>query len=119
MATVLLIEDEDVVRQVIAEVLEAAGYKVMALSDAEPALNAVNYDSIDLIITDLAMPTRGEEAIPTLRSSGVTVPIIVLSGILKDGDDLSLKSIGADRVLAKPLDIKLLLNTIHELQSIR
>ena len=115
MATVLIIEDEAIVRQAIADVLEHTGYEVVSFSDAEPALEDVDFETVDLIITDLAMPTRGEEAIYTLRSSGVEVPIIILSGMVRDRDDIPLHSIGADRVLAKPFDIKVLLDTVREL----
>ena len=72
MATVVIIEDEDSVRQAVAELLEHGGYTTIGFPDAGPVLYAVNFDNIDLIIMDLAMPTRGEEAILTLRSSGAS-----------------------------------------------
>ena len=115
LATVLIIEDEAVVRQSIVDVLEHSGYDVLSYSDAEPALEDADFDAVDLVITDLAMPTRGEEAIYTLRSSGVQVPIVILSGMVKDRDDIPLQTIGADRILAKPFDIKILLDTVREL----
>ena len=68
MPRVLLIEDEAIVRQVITDALERNGYKVLSFSDAEPALKTLDFTTIDLIITDLSMPMRGEEAIYTLRS---------------------------------------------------
>ena len=115
MATVLVIEDEAIVRQSIADVLEHTGYEVLSYSDAEPALEDVDFEDVDLIITDLAMPTRGEEAIYTLRSSGIEVPIVILSGMVKDRDDIPLQTIGANRILSKPFDIKILLDTVREL----
>jgi DNA-binding response OmpR family regulator len=115
MATVVIIEDEDTMRQTFAEVLKHGGHKPIAFADAALALGAINFAHVDLVITDLAMPMRGEEAIHILRSSGATVPIIVVSGVLKPGEDMALQSIGADRVLAKPVGIKTLLYTIDEL----
>ena len=77
MPRVLLIEDEAIVRQVITDTLERNGYECVSFSDAEPALKILNFTTIDLIITDLSMPMRGEEAIYTLRSSGIEIPIII------------------------------------------
>ena len=119
MDTVVVIEDEAAVRKIVADLLEQNGYKVLSFSDAEPALHAVNFDTIDLIITDLAMPTRGEEAILTLRSSGITAPIIVLSGALTDGEAVSLQAIGVNHVLPKPFKMKTLLDTVQWLLATR
>jgi two-component system response regulator ResD len=115
MATVVIVEDEDRVREVVATILKRTGYKVLSFPNPGPELYAMDFDTIDLIIMDLAMPTRGEEAIYTLRSSGITVPLIILSAFVQESDDVSLKAIGADRVLSKPCTSALLLDTIREL----
>ena len=115
MASVVIIEDEETQSQTLTEILEHAGHEVTAFADPEKALDTVDFAEIDLLVTDLAMPMRGELVIHTVRSSGFTVPIIVVSGVLKYGDDIDLETIGVDRVLSKPLDIKLLLRYVEEL----
>ena len=115
MARVLLIEDEAIVRQVIEDALERNGYEVLSCPDAEPALKTLDFARIDLIVTDLSMPTRGEELIYTLRSSGINLPIIILSGLVREQDYIPLQSLGANRILPKPFEVKLFLQTIREL----
>ena len=115
MATVLLIEDEATIRQLIETALERNGYEVLSFSDAEPALKTLDFATIDLIITDLSMPMRGEEAIYTLRSGGIDIPIIILSGLVREQDFIPLHSIGANRILSKPFEVKIFLDTVREL----
>ena len=52
MATVVIIEAEDEMRQVLAGVLEHSGHKAINFSDAELALGAINFAHVDLVITD-------------------------------------------------------------------
>ena len=117
MATVVIIEDEDRIRKVIATILEHSGHQVLSFANPGVELYELDFDTIDLLIIDLAMPTRGEEAIYTLRSSGVSVPIIVLSAFTQENDELALEAIGADRVLSKPCSTTLLRETVDELLS--
>ena len=117
MATILIIEDESVVQDMLTRALELAGYMVVPFSDAEAALETVDFDKIDLIITDLAMPMRGEEAIQIIRSSNITIPIIVLSGFLQPGDEVLLKSMGVNKIFRKPIHLQEFHNAITELLS--
>ena len=70
------------VRLALTQILEALGYQAIPFADAAPALDTVDFDTIDLIITDLNMPTRGEVAIQAIRCRGYQIPIIVISGWL-------------------------------------
>ena len=115
MAQLVVIDDEKSVRDVLVKRLERKGHKVISFPDAEPALESLDPDSVDLIIIDLLMPTRGEILIETVRSRGHSVPIIVLSGVLEDGDEERLKSLGVDTVLAKPLKMMGLLVAVEQL----
>ena len=87
MATVVIVEDEDRIRKVVATILEHAGHQVLSFANPGAELFGLDYDTVDLLIIDLAMPTRGEEAI------------------------------GADRVLSKPCATTLLRETVDELLS--
>jgi len=93
--TILLVEDEDPVREVTGLLLESLGYQVMQVSDAEEALNLVqnNRVKIDLLLTDVIMPgmsgrelaeafRRYDPGIKVLLQSGHTDDIAVRQGIL-------------------------------------
>ena len=114
MATILVMDDDATVRNLIKRMLEMHTYEVLDFEDAGIALETVNFDAVDLVITDLMMPTPGDQAIQTLRSRGIRVPILVLSGCClgKDGID-RLKSLGANHCLEKPFRMTELMHTVE------
>ena len=114
---IVVIDDEEAVRRVIVNLLEKEGYRTTAFADAVPALS-VDLDDVDLIITDLAMPTSGEELIQTTRSRGFEGPIVVLTGVLEHTDMHHLEAIGADRILQKPVSMATLASTVELLLSV-
>ena len=114
-ATVLVMEDDAWVRNVLTRQLTHLGYAFVEYPDAAPALAEVDFEAVDLIITDLQMPLRGDLAIEIIRSRGITTPILVLSGFLQAGDVECLQAIGADKVLAKPYDLQTLLDAMQAL----
>ena len=113
---ILIIDDEETVLKVIVKVLQHGGYDTIAFGDAAPALE-VDLDDIDLIVTDLAMSTPGEDLIHAVRGRGFTGPIIVLTGVLEHKDMDHPMSIGADRVFQKPVRMAVLLSTLELLLS--
>ena len=114
LGTIVVIEDEDSVRNLVASVLEDGGFEVVAFEDAQPALETVDFNQVDALVTDLMMPTRGENAIHTIRSKGYSLPIVVLSGVINPGEEETLIAIGATRVLKKPFNMQQVLNTVLE-----
>ena len=113
---IVVVDDEETVRTVIVNLLENEGYRTTAFADAVPALS-VYLDDVDLIITDLAMPTSGEELIQTTRNRGFEGPIVVLTGVLEHTDMHQLEAIGADRILQKPVRMAALASTVELLLS--
>lgn len=81
--TVLLVEDEDQVRNIARTILERSGYSVIEAKDGEEglAMYEQHKDSIQLLLLDVVMPKLGgEEVMKALREQGVTVPIVFTSG---------------------------------------
>jgi CheY-like chemotaxis protein len=81
--TILLVEDEDVVRQLVRDVLGRAGYTVMECRNgAEAEFMASNFGgTIHLLITDVVMPGRsGRELAKALRVSRPQIPVLFMSG---------------------------------------
>jgi DNA-binding response OmpR family regulator len=82
-ATILLAEDDDVVRAATQQVLENAGYKVLAVANGKQGLNAfdANPSAIDLAILDVVMPEMGGiELLELLRGRNVVLPVLMLTG---------------------------------------
>jgi len=95
--TVLLVEDEESVRQLVRETLEAQGYKILEAENGEEALQIANtHSDIDMLITDVVMPGMGGRELSArlcashphtklLYLSGYTEDAIVHEGVLEPG----------------------------------
>lgn len=80
-ATILLVEDEELLRAGVQEMLELQGYKVITAPNGQQALACMAAERIDLIITDLVMPQmNGIDFVQQLRTRQPDVPVIVVSG---------------------------------------
>jgi len=80
---ILFVEDEPIVRNLMAEFLKSEGYEVDAASDPGEALRFIENSSYDLIITDLGLPgIGGEGLLKEINARQIKVPIIVASGYL-------------------------------------
>jgi two-component system, cell cycle sensor histidine kinase and response regulator CckA len=116
--TILLVEDEDLVREPARRILARHGYTVLAARDANQAL-AIVHDhpgQIDLLLTDVVMPGRsGRElsvaarehrpSMHVLFMSGYNNAVIVHEGILDDGVHLIEKPFAADDLLRRVRDV--------------
>jgi CheY-like chemotaxis protein len=99
MSVVLVVEDEALVRCVLSEHLRDAGFDVVEAGNAAEALDVVQDEPVDVVVTDIRMPGRidGLGLARTLRCSHPGLPVIVTSGY--PGTELPGCS-----VIAKPYD---------------
>ena len=115
--TILLIDDEPMIRSLIKKILETNGYKVVTAPDGFEAEKILkNNDSkIKLIILDLIMPhMSGKEAFQRIRKITCDIPIIIASGFSLNDDSMELLDNGAYEYLQKPFDLVKLLQIIQE-----
>lgn len=117
---ILVIDDDDLVRETICEVIESFNYEVAQARNGTEGLKALNGDRLpDLVITDIIMPGKsGLEIIAEIRKTFPAVKIVAISGGggSKAGDILALaRELGSDRVISKPIDIKELRQALTEL----
>jgi signal transduction histidine kinase len=114
---VLLVEDEDPVREVSARLLKRAGYTVVDSKDGQRALDEFDrhHAAFDIVITDMAMPGMGgRELAQRLRSRSPDIPIVFMSGYT---DDEELRSSLVDSralFIEKPFTPELLLSKVRE-----
>ncbi len=117
MARILLIDDDDLLRGVLAKALTHHGHDVIQASDGKQGTDLARATDFDLVITDLIMPVQeGVETIITLHKEQPELPIIAMSGGTSHTKvylDVAGK-IGARRVLSKPFTPKELIDTIAE-----
>ena len=108
-ATILLVEDEIMLREVLEESLTEAGHKVLTAGNGVLALDVFreHAQAIDLVITDLGMPEMGgEELFWRLRSLSPHLKVMVSSGYLDGITREHLLQMGVSRVLQKPYSLK-------------
>ncbi len=117
MAQILLIDDDDLLRGVLAKALVHAGHVVIQAGDGQQGVELARATTVDLVITDLIMPVQeGVETIVKLRRERPDLPIIAISGGVTHSKlylDIAAK-IGARRILAKPFTPQELLAAIDE-----
>jgi two-component system, cell cycle sensor histidine kinase and response regulator CckA len=105
--TILVVDDEEMVRLVIRAVLSYRGYTVVEVADGQAALRqlAERPGRIDLVLLDLNMPgMNGWELLRRLREADPAIPVIVLSGESPDEFAGRIIKAGAASVLQKPFD---------------
>jgi two-component system cell cycle sensor histidine kinase/response regulator CckA len=81
VGTILLVEDEDAVRMFAARALKGKGYRVLEARNGEGALDILNAEAIDLMVSDIVMPGMdGATLARFLRVEKPEIPIILMSG---------------------------------------
>ncbi len=119
---ILIIDDEEEIREVLRMHLESAGYMVIEAEDGEDGINKMREGSnllqVGLIITDIRMPkVNGVEAIDYLRTNAPSKPILVLTGYPDTDLAISLLKKGVKEYLVKPIDKKVLLEKVKKVLS--
>jgi two-component system response regulator (stage 0 sporulation protein F) len=116
MATILLVEDDDLVRDMLAQMLERASHKLITATNGEEAVEILKNNEPDIMITDIIMPKKsGITLISEVKNKHPDMEIIAISGggrLDPTGYlDLS-ESIGATVSFEKPVDKLALLMAI-------
>ncbi|MCI0536220.1 MAG: response regulator [Verrucomicrobiales bacterium] len=118
---VLLVDDEVALRELIKNILEACGYRVMIANDGNDAL--IQYgrhkDQIALVLTDMMMPFMdGPALIRALRRVDPKAKIIAATGLATDSKMVEAKVLGVNGFIAKPYTAEKLLTMLHEVLSL-
>ena len=120
MVRVLVIDDNQDVRDLIQFILESAGYSVELAADGEAGMRSQHARPADVVITDLFMPNQdGLETIARLRQEYPRVRVVAMSGgggsVIKGGRYLSTaREVGAHVLLLKPFDLDQLLRAVGD-----
>ncbi len=119
---ILIIDDEEEIREVVRMHLESAGYMVIEAQDGEEGINKMregaNLLQVGLIITDIRMPkVNGVEAIDYIRTNAPSKPILVMTGYPDTELAISLLKKGVKEYLVKPVEKKMLLEKVKKVLS--
>ena len=114
--SVLIVEDDPSVRDVLQVVLDSEGYEVVLAADGFEALDRLDEGLPDLVLLDLMLPRLdGASVVAELERRGLWpgIPIVVLSAATQA--DRWAARIRADGFIPKPFDIEILLDEVHRL----
>lgn len=118
MKKLLIVEDEENLRELVKMNLEKNGFDCLTAVDGLEALKITKEEQPDLVILDLKIPKLpGEEVCKKIKSEQQTknIPVIMLTAKSSIVDKIVGKVIGADCYLAKPCEIKTLVENINRL----
>lgn len=102
----LIVDDEEEIRDIVGSYFSAKGYEITLGSDGQEAINIMQSEKIDLVISDLDMPNlNGPQLIRWIKKHNPEMPIVVISGRI---DELTKEiiAITVDGVLCKPFEMK-------------
>jgi two-component system cell cycle sensor histidine kinase/response regulator CckA len=115
---ILIVDDDELMRELVAEWLTADGYRARTATNGEMALELLREREAALIITDLHMPRLGgAEAVARMRHEHPDVPLIAMSGHFRSGRHVTpevVLALGARLALAKPFSRQDLLQAVRD-----
>ena len=120
MAKILIVEDNEMNRDMLSRRLERKGFNVVMAEDGKAGVDMSKSETPDLILMDLSLPVMdGWEATSTIKADDETkhIPIIVLTAHAMAGDREKALKAGADEYDTKPIEFKRLLGKIKEFLS--
>jgi two-component system chemotaxis response regulator CheY len=117
MRSILVVDDEAEMLDILRQVLTSAGFRVVTATDGRVASSLLGQEKIDLVLTDLLMPEKdGTEVINELRKKHPGIPVVAMSGggRMPRGEYLKIARLfGAHAILEKPFTNEQLLSTIE------
>jgi CheY-like chemotaxis protein len=116
MPTILLVEDNEMNRDMLSRRLERRGFTVLLAVDGEEAVRVAQAEQPDLILMDLSLPVvDGWEATRRLKAAEQTrqIPVIALTAHAMAGDEAKAREAGCDDFDTKPVELPRLLDNIQ------
>ena len=112
--TILVVEDDSDVRDMLVRHLTHHGYQVIVAADGMEGLQKVDAGGYDLVITDIVMPfVSGVGIVTTVKTRSPETPVIAITGYGKEPEALAVES-KADLVLGKPVSMADLTARVRE-----
>lgn len=115
-ASILVIEDDKDIRDLISYNLTKDGYAVQAVDNAEKGLEAIKLSSFDLVLLDMMLPGMdGFEALRRIRSNAgsARLPVIMVTARSDDSDIVAALELGADDYVCKPFSPRVLVARVR------
>jgi signal transduction histidine kinase/ActR/RegA family two-component response regulator len=119
-ARILVIDDEDSVRDILSRILKTKGHQVVVASNGEEGIERFRAELFDLVFTDLGMPKlSGWEVGKTIKGINPKVPIAMITGWGVELDRQKLSESGIDLVVSKPFNFDQVIRLVSEAMELK
>ena len=112
-STIMVVEDDSELAEALTDTLQLAGYNVIAQSDGEQALNALEAQSVDLVVSDIHMPKMdGEKLLKRIKTKQPDLPVMLMTAYGSIQQAVDAMRDGAIDYLVKPFEAEVLVNMV-------
>src|SRR5512143_2466350 len=117
-SSILVVDDEDSLRNVLTNELSNEGYEVRNAADGDEAITELQKSRYDLVLLDIKMPRmNGFEVLKFIKEQHGKTKVVMLTGFADLKNAIESKKLGADDFVSKPYDLVDLLTTIERVLS--
>lgn len=103
--TILIVEDDELIREILSKVLEKHGFTPKAVGTGEEGLSLMESNTYEAVVLDINLPSMdGFEVLTQLRSRGLQTPVLLLTSRQRVSDRVRGLDLGADDYLPKPFE---------------
>jgi CheY-like chemotaxis protein len=119
-ARILVIDDEDSVRDILSRMLKVKGHQVVVASDGEEGIERFKNETFDLVFTDLGMPKiSGWEVGKTIKGMNPKVPIVMITGWGMELNREKMNESGIDLIVSKPFQFDQVVELVSEAMDLK
>ncbi len=117
-ARILVVEDEDEVRQLLSDILASEGHEVEAAANGREGIEVFSQNTFDLVFSDLGMPDMsGWEVADEIKSINSKVPVILVTGWNVEINNSEKRTDSVDKIIQKPFEVKQVLRSVQEVME--
>ncbi|MEO6029856.1 MAG: response regulator [Candidatus Binatia bacterium] len=114
LPTVLVVEDDLPLRAALIAALSAQGFEAREAGDVPGALEQMEADDVDVVLSDIGMPGNGYNLLAKVRETRPQTPVILMTGIEEDDLGRRAREAGAYAYLIKPIQLSVLKQMLDE-----
>jgi CheY-like chemotaxis protein len=119
-ARILVIDDEDTVRDILSRILETKGHQVVVASNGEEGIEQFKSEPFDIVFTDLGMPKlSGWDVGKTIKEIDPKVPIAMITGWGVELDREKMSESGIDLIVSKPFNFDQVIQLVSEAMELK
>ena len=113
LATVLVVEDDQTLREALCDTLNLSGYRVMAAKDARTALDILRREAVNMVVTDVQMPEMdGHALLQQIKAERPQLPVLLMTAYGTVKNAVAAMRDGASDYLVKPFEAEVLINMV-------